>query len=157
MPHGYCYQWVEWIFWTTFLGDLITFLSYGSGFFALLYFYVKRPDIEKRWIVLGFAVFILACGIVHGLQAVSAFRGIYATVGIFKGIMALVSAPVNILVWPVVLYGVKLPDLSAYRVLESEINKLEIERKATKVKLRDMMKEQYRLKEENARLSNSEE
>lgn len=152
MAHGYCYQWTEWIFWSYFLGDLFTFFSYVLGFAALLYFYRKRPDIEKRWIILGFALFILTCGVVHGLLVISVFRGIYGTIAVAKVVMALISIPVNIAVWPIVIYATKLPDIRGYYILERQVNDFEIERKLWKRKNEELAAENTDLLNENNQL-----
>ena len=127
MAHGYCFRWEPWIFWSYLLSNLVTFASYGSDFFALIYLYRRRHDIQGSWVFPAFALFILSCGIVHGLIVWSMFRGIYDVVAIAMLIMAAVSAPVAIGVWPVVFRLVKLPALEAYRLLEREVNDLRLE------------------------------
>ena len=129
MPHGYCFQWEAWVFWTLLLTNLIIGLCYISNFFAIRHFVKARVDIKHRWIIMGFGVFIGFCGITHVLHALSLFRGIYDIVGIVKTLQAFISVPVAIAVWPAVKYAVKMPSLEAYYMLKDQVNKLEAERK----------------------------
>lgn len=126
MAHGYCYRWTPWIFWSYVSSDLVTFISYVNNFFALVWLYRRRHDIQESWVIPAFGLFILACGVVHGMLVVSVFRGIYGSIAAAKIVMAAVSAPVAVGVWPVVFRLVKMPALEAYRLLERRVNELEL-------------------------------
>ncbi len=128
MPHGYCLKWTPWIFWSYLISDLVTFLSYVSDFFALVYFYRHRADLHGHWIIPAFAFFIFSCGIVHGLLVVSLFTGIYPAIAFAKVMMALISAPVAFAAWPVVFHLIKIPALEAYQALQDKVNDLESDR-----------------------------
>lgn len=121
MPHGYCLHWEPWLLWSYVISDGLTFLSYVSDFAALIFLYIKKPKIAEGWIIPAFAIFIVACGIVHGLLVLSVFRGIYEWVAIAKIIMATVSVPVAFIVWPVVFNVLKLPTPQEHRRVLAEI------------------------------------
>jgi len=137
MPHGHCFMWEPWIFWSYVISDSLTTIAYLSDFIALVYFYHKRHDIQKSWIIPAFGLFILSCGIVHGLLVVSVFNGIYPAVAVAKVIMACISVPVAIAVWPIIFSLIKFPALEAYKLLESTVNNLEKDKK----KLEDTISE----------------
>jgi len=127
MPHGYCIEWVPWIFWSYLIADAITFFSYTSDFFALMRLYRRRPDLNQGWIIPAFGLFIASCGVVHGLLAVSLFWGIYPVIAGAKILMAFISFPVALVIWPVVNKIIKLPEVEAYYSLVEDVNRLELE------------------------------
>jgi len=128
MPHGHCIQWVPWIFWTYLIADTVTFFSYASDYFALRKLQRSRPDLQEGWILHAFGLFIASCGLVHGLLVVSLFWGIYPAIAVSKALMAFISFPVAIIVWPIVNKVILLPELSAYYFAVDKVNKLEAEK-----------------------------
>lgn len=145
MPHGYCLQWTPWIFWTYLVADVVTFFCYVSNFFALLKIYRNRPDLHFNWILPAFGLFIASCGIVHALLAVSLFWGIYPAVAVSKGLMAFISFPVAIVIWPAVFKVIKLPELSAYYYAMDKANNLERDKVIWKKKNADLEQENEKL------------
>jgi len=128
MPHGHCIQWIPWIFWTYLVADTVTFFSYVSDYFAIRKLHKSRPDLQEGWLLHAFGLFIASCGLVHGLLVVSLFWGIYPLIAISKGVMAFISFPVAIIVWPAVKKIVALPELSAYYYAVDKVNTLEAEK-----------------------------
>lgn len=149
MPHGYCLQWNPWIFWSYLLSDALTFFCYVSNFFALYKLYKRRVDLQFGWILPAFGLFIASCGVVHGLLVVSLFWGIYPAVAVAKVLMAAISLPVAVIIWPTISRVIKLPELSAYYYALDKVNELERDKVIWKKKNADLLAEIKTLKSKN--------
>jgi hypothetical protein len=62
MPHGMCYAWDPVVIWLNVISDSFITLAYYSIPFTLLYFVQRRKDLRFDWLLLCFALFIIACG-----------------------------------------------------------------------------------------------
>src|SRR5271163_4549516 len=74
MPHAVCWAAAPKLIWTMVITNLITFLSYFS--ICLTLFYLSRRTnrvIARDWkyFVVGFALFIVACGSTHLLEVIT--------------------------------------------------------------------------------------
>src|SRR5580698_6166329 len=74
MPHAVCWAAAPRLIWTMVITNLITFLSYLA--ICLTLFYLARRTgrvIARDWayFVIGFALFIVACGSTHLLEVVT--------------------------------------------------------------------------------------
>ena len=90
-PHGYCLLWKN-----RFNRLACRFQHSHCGIlffnaFVILLFLKKRPDIKHRFLFVLFALFILACGITHTLNAVTIWYPAYYLSGIMMAITAAVS------------------------------------------------------------------
>jgi PAS domain S-box-containing protein len=92
MPHGHCYLWRPALVWLHVVSDALTTLAYTSIPFTLLYFVRKRRDMRFNWMVLAFAVFIIACGATHALEIWTLWTPVYWLSGVVKAITAVASA-----------------------------------------------------------------
>ena len=80
MPHAVCWAAAPRLVWTMVVTNLITFLSYCS-ICATLLFLGKRTGkvIARDWIffLVGFALFIVACGSTHLLEVITTWNPIF--------------------------------------------------------------------------------
>lgn len=80
MPHAVCWAAAPQLVWTMVVTNLITFLSYCSICVTLL-FLGKRTGkvIARDWIyfLIGFALFIVACGSTHLLEVITTWNPIF--------------------------------------------------------------------------------
>jgi len=80
MPHAVCWAAAPKLIWTMVVTNAITFLSYLSICITLLYLTRKtRKVIARDWgyFVVGFALFIIACGSTHLLEVVTTWFPIF--------------------------------------------------------------------------------
>jgi diguanylate cyclase (GGDEF)-like protein/PAS domain S-box-containing protein len=109
MPHGHCFLWSPPLLWLYLIGDSLIALAYFSIPLALWYFARKRRQLQYRWIVILFGVFIIACGVTHLIKIWNIWNHAYwleAWVGLFTG---LVSAACAIVLWPILPRALTLP------------------------------------------------
>lgn len=74
MPHAVCWAAAPHLIWTMVITNLITFLSYLSISLTLVYLARRTGRVIARdWahFVIGFALFIIACGTTHLLEVVT--------------------------------------------------------------------------------------
>jgi signal transduction histidine kinase len=80
MPHAVCWRQDQRLIWTMAITNAITFLSYFSLCATLFYLARKTGRvIAREWIffVIGFALFIVACGSTHLLEVVTTWVPIF--------------------------------------------------------------------------------
>ena len=109
VPHGYCLSWGSVLLWLHVSADLLITLSYYSIPLSLAYFVQKRQDLPYPWLVLMFALFIVACGTTHLIAIITIWLPVYwleAYVKIFTALVSIASAGAIFWVIPLVL---KLP------------------------------------------------
>jgi two-component sensor histidine kinase len=109
MPHGHCFLWRPDLMTLHIASDAVIAFSYYSIPFALIYFIVRRPDVQFRWIAVLFGVFILACGTTHVLGIVVLWDPIYWVDGGVKAITAVSSILTAILVWRIMPQALAIP------------------------------------------------
>ncbi len=118
----YCGQWDEGLGWLHIISDVATWGAYTAIPIVLVYYVRKRQDFPFHRIFWLFAIFILACGTVHLVEATIFWYPVYRFSGLLKLVMATASwATVFALikVTPTVLH---LPSLVATNArLSSEI------------------------------------
>jgi len=100
MPHAVCWASAPRLIWTMVITNLITFISYLSISFTLVYL-AKRTGrvIARDWayFVIGFALFIIACGSTHLLEVVTTWIPVFWIDAWVNIITALLSAYVAIM------------------------------------------------------------
>jgi PAS domain S-box-containing protein len=128
MPHGMCYQWQSRILALHIISDGLIALAYFSIPFTLLYIVRKRADLQFNWILwilLCFAIFILACGITHLMDVWTVWHPTYWLSGGIKAITALASLLTAALLIKWVPHALRLPSpatlQAANRRLEREV------------------------------------
>jgi hypothetical protein len=76
-PHGFCLLWDPGLLWLHGISDTVIGLSYFSIPLVLLKFARRREDLEYRWVLWLFAIFILACGTTHFMAVATLWLPIY--------------------------------------------------------------------------------
>ena len=115
MPHGMCYLWRPGILGLHVASDLLITASYFTIPFTLLYFVRKRRDIPFNWMVVCFAIFIVACGMTHLLEIVVIWHPLYWLSGSIKAVTALASVPTAILLARLVPTALRVPSPKSLR------------------------------------------
>jgi len=80
MPHAVCWAADPGLIWTMVITNSITFLSYLTIAFTLIYLFRRTGRILARdwgYFVVGFALFILACGSTHLLEVITTWSPIF--------------------------------------------------------------------------------
>ena len=80
MPHAVCWREDPQLIWTMAVTNAITFLSYFSICATLIYMARKTGrSIARDWVffLVGFALFILACGSTHLLEVITTWTPIF--------------------------------------------------------------------------------
>src|SRR6476660_5904626 len=90
VPRQECGTWTPGLMWLHIGGDLFIWLAYLSIPLILLYFTSRRNLPYPRLFVL-FALFILACGFGHLLEALMFRYPLYRLTGFWKALTAVVS------------------------------------------------------------------
>jgi PAS domain S-box-containing protein len=112
MPHGMCYLWQPGVLSLHVIADGLIALAYFSIPFTLVYFVRKRSDRQFDWILMCFAVFIIACGLTHVMEIWTIWNPIYWVSGAIKAITALASVTTAIILISLVPSTLRLPSPS---------------------------------------------
>src|ERR1041385_8432190 len=92
MPHGMCYLWNPTLMGLHFLTDLLIGVSYVVISWMLARFWYRSKEaIPLSWIVLGFGVFIVACGATHFMEVWTLWTPVYWFAGDVKLLTAAAS------------------------------------------------------------------
>jgi signal transduction histidine kinase len=100
MPHAVCWAAAPRLVWTMVVTNLITFLSYTSICVTLLLLVRKTRRViawDWAWFVVGFALFIVACGSTHLLEAITTWIPIFWVDAWTNIITAVLSATVAVM------------------------------------------------------------
>lgn len=90
-PRAHCgTAWTPWLIALHATGDLFIWLAYVSIPLVLLYF-TRRRDLPFPRVFVLFALFILACGTTHLVDALVFKYPIYRFAGVMKGVTAVIS------------------------------------------------------------------
>jgi PAS domain S-box-containing protein len=109
IPHGTCLLWRSDLLLLHILSDSLITAAYYSIPAALIYFVVKRQDLEFRWIFVLFGVFIMACGTTHLIKIWTIWHPDYVLEGFVKLFTGLISIATSVLFWPLIPHALKLP------------------------------------------------
>jgi two-component system cell cycle sensor histidine kinase/response regulator CckA len=92
MPHLYCYLGSTSLAWTHAIADSVIGLAYLviSGTLAYLIYRGQR-DLPFHWLFLAFALFIIACGSSHVIEAVTIWIPVYVLSAAIKVLTAIAS------------------------------------------------------------------
>ena len=129
MPHGHCYLWQPGVLWLHIASDALITLAYFSIPFTLVYFVRKRKDLEFDWMILCFAVFIVACGTTHLMEIWVIWHPTYWLSGTVKAVTAVASVPTAILLVKLIPDALRLPSPSSLREANERLEKEIGERK----------------------------
>jgi signal transduction histidine kinase len=100
MPHAVCWASAPRLIWTMVITNLITFLSYLSISGTLLYLARRTGRVIARdwaWFVIGFALFIIACGSTHILEVITTWIPVFWIDAWVNVITAAISALVALM------------------------------------------------------------
>ena len=139
MPHGHCYFWNSGVLSLHIISDGLIGLAYFSIPFTLLYFIRKRKGLPFNWMVLCFAVFIVACGTTHLMEIWVIWHPTYWLSGAIKAITALASVPTAILLVKLVPRMLALPSQAAFQAAREQSAKEIHERKKAEQKFRGLL------------------
>ena len=152
MPHGMCFAWDPMLLGLHVISDSIIAISYFSIPLALLYFNKKGGKFPFKYLIGLFSTFIFACGMTHVFSVWTVWTPDYYLDGIVKLFTAGVSIVTAVVLWPVVVKIVSLPNLfvlqDTNRRLEGEIDArqaIEQELRAQAKNLQDANDELLRL------------
>jgi len=115
-------MWQPALLWLHAGSDALIGLSYFSIPLALWSFVRRRPDLEFRWVVGLFAVFILACGTTHFMAILTLWLPLYWLDGGIKLATAIVSVVTAILLWPLLPRVLALPSPTQLRVVNEALS-----------------------------------
>ncbi|HYE36998.1 ATP-binding protein [Methylocaldum sp.] len=138
VPHGTCLLWRSDLLLLHVLSDALITAAYYSIPAALIYFVIKRQDLEFRWVFVLFGTFIMACGTTHLMGIWTIWHPDYVLEGFIKFFAGLISITASILLWPLIPHALKLPSPArleeANRQLQHEIE----ERKRKEQQIRQL-------------------
>ncbi len=126
MPHGHCYLWMPKILWLHVIADGMVALAYILIPITLVYFVIKRKDLEFQPVFLLFGAFILLCGFTHILNLWVIWNPDYTEQGIVKFITGVISIFTAYALWKIVPLALELPSptqLEKARAEAEEANK----------------------------------
>jgi signal transduction histidine kinase len=131
MPHAVCWKADPHLIWTMVVTNGITFLSYLTICFTLLYLVRHtRKIIQRDWayFVVGFALFIVACGTTHLMEIVTTWTPVFWLDATANFVTALLSAYVAVmLIRRAHTIGFSINDY-AERLSNAESEKLQMQR-----------------------------
>jgi hypothetical protein len=92
MPHGHCNLWTSSLGWLNVLTDTFTALAYFSIPLPLISFFRRRGrDFSFTGTLLAFAIFILAYGATHVMEAWNIWHADYCVAVAIKVVTAVAS------------------------------------------------------------------
>jgi diguanylate cyclase (GGDEF)-like protein/PAS domain S-box-containing protein len=153
IPHGYCLSWNPTLLWTYVATDSIIAISYFSIPFALWYFAKHRPDVSQRWLILLFAIFIVACGLTHILDVINIWSPYYywanAITRIFTAAASLATA---IMLWKIMPQALKAPSALQMAIINK---KLEESHSELEIRVEERTRELSQALKESTRFRNA--
>ncbi len=123
MPHGMCYEWDPHVIWLHVIADGIIAFSYYTIPITLLYFVRKRKDMAFDWMLVCFAIFIVACGTTHVMEIINIWHPTYWLSGVIKAITAFASIVTAILLIRLVPEALKIPSPEQLRASNTALQK----------------------------------
>lgn len=109
MPHGMCLLWRPDLLLVHVISDALIAASYYSIPVALVYFVLKRRDLQFRWIFILFGIFIMACGTTHLMEIWTIWQPVYWPEGIIKAVTAAASIGTALVLWPLIPAALRIP------------------------------------------------
>ena len=108
--------------WLHIVSDVAIFCAYLTIPLILTYFLLRRRDLPFPTLIGLFALFIVSCGIGHGIEAIIFWEPVYRLSGLVKAVTAIVSWVTVIAIIPIIPRVLGLPDLERLNdKLEAEI------------------------------------
>lgn len=154
MPHGHCFLWTPEVLWVHVVSDALIAGAYASIPAALIYFVMKRRDLQFEWIFILFGVFILTCGGTHLMAIYTTWEPSYYLSGLVKLVCAAASVGTALALWPLIPKLLELPSPAQLRKVNGS---LALEVREHQVAREQLAEQTARLKETNAKLIESNE
>lgn len=140
-PHGMCYLWTPGLIALHVISDSLIALSYFSIPFLLVYFVRRRRDIPFSWIFVMFSLFIVACGITHGISVYEVWHGAYWLSGIAKAATAAISIATAAMMVPLLPQALALRTPGELELLNNQLSAS----LAEKEEILDRLERQHRI------------
>lgn len=119
MPHGMCYAWQPGLLWMHVVSDSLIFLSHMVIPMTLVYIIRQRSDLIFSKVMVLFGLFVLFCGITHGIAIWTVWNGSYWFSGSVKSITAIISVATAVMLWRLVP---TLKNITTVEKLQIEVN-----------------------------------
>jgi signal transduction histidine kinase len=139
-PHGYCLLWQPSLIWTHVISDSVIAAAYFSIPLVLATLIARRRDIEFGWVVILFAVFILACGTTHIMSILVLWVPAYGLEGLIKVVTAAASLITAVALWPLLPKLAAIPSPRQLQLANEELLREAQEREKTEEMLRHSQK-----------------
>lgn len=108
--------------------DFLTGVAYFSIPVALAVFAVRRTDLQYRWMVGLFMLFIVACGTTHFFGVWVIWNPDYGIQGMLNATTALASVATPIMLWPILPKLLALPSPNILSETNAEL-RAEVDRR----------------------------
>lgn len=128
-PRWHCGIWTPGHGWLHIISDVVTFLAYTTIPIALAIFTHKKRDLPFPGIFRWFALFILACGTVHLIEATIFWHPWYRLSGLFKAVTAVVSTVTVIMLIPIIPKALSMKSREEYEAEVAQRQQAEVESK----------------------------
>ncbi|MDP2102992.1 MAG: PAS domain S-box protein [Methylotenera sp.] len=112
LPHGFCINWTPALLWLYVASDALIVLAYYSILITLIYFVLRRKDLQLNWIFLLFGAFILACGTTHLIGIITLWKPIYWLDASIKSVTAVLSVFTAFALIKLMPQALKIPSIS---------------------------------------------
>ncbi|MBX9602184.1 MAG: hypothetical protein K2X35_14325 [Bryobacteraceae bacterium] len=136
VPHGYCMRWSSGVVGLHVVSDALTALAYFLIPLSLYRFVRLRPNMMFPWMILLFAVFILACGATHVMAIYTLWEPVYRLDGMVKALTAAASLPTAIVLIHMVPKAAKIPSGDELRLMNEELQRQISEREVAEQEVR---------------------
>ena len=138
MPHGMCLLWRPDLLVLHALSDTLIGAAYYSIPVSLIYFAMKRRDVEFRWVFALFGVFILACGTTHFLSVWTLWHPDYIVDGGVKALTAAVSILTACALWQIMPTALAIPGKQELELLNRDLETQVTVRRAAEASMRQL-------------------
>ncbi len=99
--------------WIHIVADLLTWIAYAAIPCVLAYFIVRRKDVAFPGVFWLFVAFIVSCGFVHLIEAITFWTPLYRLSAVVKTVTALVSLATVVALIKVLPKALHLPGLAS--------------------------------------------
>ncbi|MDR4495675.1 MAG: hypothetical protein R3B74_14930 [Nitrospirales bacterium] len=153
MPHGMCFAWDPMLLVLHVISDSLIATAYFSIPLALLYFNKKGGKFPFKYLLGLFSAFIFACGMTHVMNIWTIWTPDYYLDGIVKLVTAGISILTAIVLWPVAVKILSLPNLFVLQDTNRQLERDIDARQAIEQELRSQTKDLQDANEELLRLN----
>lgn len=138
MPHGYCLAWRPDLVAMHLISDGVIAASYFSIPIGIFVFLRQRHDFPYRGVAVGFALFIVFCGLTHVFGMLTLWYPYYGLQGLMKAGTAVVSIVTAGLLIPIIPRALKLPSPRDLQDANASLSHEIEERRQAETELREL-------------------